>query len=64
MEESPCTRVARIRCETSADFRNLRGLCSNNPEFAGARAGLLGEFLVTDEERFRVSKVACNAEEF
>jgi hypothetical protein len=62
-KESVCIRVARISCETPADFRRMRELCLNNAKVAGARAGALGEKPVIDEERFRYLKNACRATE-
>ena len=62
--ELPCVRVARIRCETPKEFREMRALCANSPVTAGARVGALGEFLITNEERFRVTKNAYGAREY
>lgn len=62
-KEPKCVRVARIECATPADYRHMRQLATQNPNIAGARLGLLGEFLITDEERFTYLKQACAATE-
>ena len=62
-KEAKCIRVARIECETPHDFRRMRQMAAASPTVAGARLGLLGEFLITNEARFRYLKEAYGAKE-
>lgn len=64
VEEPKCLRVAKIECATPADYRWMREQATANPQVAGARLGLLGEFYVVDEERFAHLKQAAGATEF